>query len=142
MTTANEIFEQVANEYFGDMEFPVVFDVTGEVCESPFDALRAVDLEHNMMNPFGSALFDRDEFDLAALDSLREAVDIKEFSPLNKWACPDCSGTYGEHPLALEPQIEDGYITGYVCPHCGCHTASPEGDGCIDTTKADTAKAA
>lgn len=62
-----------------------------------------------------------------------------------RWACPNCSGDYFEHPVFLEHYV-DSDIWGryeFFCPKCGCHSNSPEDDICLlfDETD-DTAIAA
>lgn len=51
-----------------------------------------------------------------------------------RWACPNCSGDYFEHPVFLRRYVGTKELMMF-CPECGCHTTSPEDDLCLLTGK-------
>ena len=52
--------------------------------------------------------------------------DYDDYVNAHTWACPDCSGIWGEHPVLLN---RDG--DGFTCPECGCYTTAPDQDLCF-----------
>lgn len=57
-----------------------------------------------------------------------EIVETFVFVPdeVMVWACPDCSGVYGEDPQILERSADD-----WTCPVCGRSTSYPDQDLCF-----------